>query len=480
MSYNTILYIIYLCGYLFTLGLVLTALKRKREPVSALAWVLAIIFLPYIGAIVFILFGNNHIERPLTRKRRHRSDFHTFYPTPSRKQGVFPEGVTSEYWSPLCELMTRITDLPPTSGNDISLYYEGKAAYQAMFKAIDAATSSIYLQTYILENDEVGIQFIERLAGKAQHGIQVKLLYDAIGSRTLPGAALHPILKAGGKVAPFLPLNIFRRRLQINLRNHRKILIVDGKTGFVGGMNIGKEYIGGDPSLGFWRDTHLRIQGPAVRSLTYVFAEDWHFATGEQLSYDEEIPQEPPAGGDHVVQVIAGGPDQKVNAIREWYYTVASRARHRLWISTPYFIPDETMIDGLRIAANMGVDVRLLTQGQPPDKWIPYLAARYYWEDMLRAGVRIWRYKKGMFHAKVLLVDSVLASVGTANFNIRSLQLDFEVNCLIYSPSLILELDRQFLRDLDDAGEVDREKFSRRSNWIHAAENACRLFSPVL
>jgi len=480
MSYNTLLYIIYTCGYLFTLGLVLIALKRKKEPVSALAWILAIILLPYIGAIIFILFGNNHIQRPLSRKRHQRSHFHTLFPFPGKNPTPLPLGVSSEYWAPLSDLVSRITDLPVTGGNEVSLYYDGRAAYEAMFQSIDAAQKDVCFQSYIFQNDRIGQQFIERLAAKSRQGVKVRLLYDAIGSRHLRRGTLHPLLKAGGRVVPFLPVNIFRRRIQINLRNHRKILIVDGKVGFLGGLNVGREYIGEDPSLGFWRDTHLRITGPAVKSLTCVFAEDWNFATKERMPYEEETSPQNLAAGEHVLQIITGGPDQHVNAIREWYYTVASRARHRLWISTPYFIPDETMIDGLRMAANMGVDVRLLTQGRPPDKWIPYLAARYYWDDMLEAGVRIWRYKKGMFHSKVILVDGILASVGTANLNIRSLHLDFEVNCLIYSPALIAELEKQFLQDLEDSRDVVPQEFRRRSGWVQAVENACRLFSPVL
>lgn len=472
--------IISVCGYLITLGLVLTALKRKREPVSALAWILAIIFLPFLGALAFILFGNNHIHRPLKRKKRQRQRFHTLCATPSKCAATYPAGALSEYWSPLRELMTRLTNIPATSGNKVSLFYEGSDAYKAMYQAIDSAKKYIYLQSYIFQNDHVGKQFIECLTAKAKQGVKVRLLYDAIGSHKLPKSTLAPLTQAGGKAAPFLPINILRRRIQVNLRNHRKILVVDGKTGFVGGMNIGKEYLGEDPDLGYWRDTHLRIQGPAVSNLAYIFAEDWDFAAQESLDSGEESFADVSLSEGHALQIISGGPDQDVNAIREWYYTVAARARQRLWISTPYYIPDETMIDGLRMAANMGVDVRLLTQGQPPDQWIPYLAARYYWEEMLASGVRIWRYNKGMFHAKVILADGLLASVGTANFNIRSLHLDFEVNCLIYSPVLIAELENRFLQDLADSEEVRAEIFRKRSGWIHAAENACRLFSPVL
>ena len=473
-------YTISIVGYLILLGLVITVLKRKREPVGALAWIIAIIFLPYIGAIAFMLFGNNHIERPLARKRRHRHDYRSSRPRPDSPLEGLSSSDSFREWDRLSKLMIRICDLPVTGGNHVSLYYEGTSAYEAMFEEIDRARDSISLQTYILRNDEIGKEFLERLTKKAGEGVRVRLLYDAIGAHPLPRRALAPLHKAGGQSSNFLPVNILRRRFQVNLRNHRKILIVDGKTGFLGGLNIGREYIGQDPDFGFWRDTHMRIRGNAVKDLSYVFSEDWNFATGEVVSHHMVKEETPQANGQHLLQIIEGGPDQDLNAIREWYYAATARAKKRIWISTPYFIPDETMIDGLRIAAHMGVDVRLLTQGSPPDKWIPFLASRYYWEEMLEAGVRIWQYEKGMLHAKVFLVDGQLGSIGTANLDIRSLWLNFEVNCLIYSPSLIEELEVRFRKDLSDSREIDAAAFEKRSGWVMAMENGCRLFSPLL
>ena len=470
-------YLISIAGYMILLGLVITVLRRKREPVSALAWIIAIVFIPYLGALAFLLFGNNHIERPLAKKKKHRSDFRALCPLPGSVNLNSPSQKWEE-WAALSKLMTRICDHPLVGGNVVRIFYDGHEAYKQMFLAIDSATKQICLQTYILQNDEVGRKFIDLLSAKAKKGVEVNLLYDAIGSRKLPSSILRRLTDAGGRVATFLPVNILHRHFQINLRNHRKILVVDGRIAFTGGLNIGQEYIGQNPKFGYWRDTHLSIIGPAVKDLLYVFSEDWHFATSEHLDTDYSFP---PAKQDgHDVQIIGGGPDQQLNGIREFYYSITSRAKERLWISTPYFIPDESMIDGLRMAALMDVDVRLLTQDHPPDQWLPYLAARYYWEDMLKAGVRIWQYERGMFHAKVLIVDHILASVGSANFDIRSLKLDFEVNTILYSKPLIRELEDQFLRDLSDSREVDMEKFLERSNWAQAAENACRLFSPLL
>lgn len=478
MDLTFISYIFYITVYLIALLLIIRVLEIKRAPVAALAWILAIIFLPYFGALIFLLFGNNHIERPLARKKREREDFRGRKPS-TWKVTDFESPRDMKEWMPLVNLMSRVSGFAPTTGNNIELYTDGIEGYRSMFEAIDEAERFICFQTYIFRNDHIGEKFISHLAEKANSGVKVRLLYDAIGSQWLKKSMLVPLTKAGGMAVPFLPVNILRRKFQINLRNHRKIMVIDGKVGFTGGLNVGKEHVGENPRYGSWRDTHLRLEGPSVRGLAYVFAEDWHFATGEDLHGELET-ESPVKSGDHEIQVISGGPDQHINPIKEWYYTVAARARKRLWITTPYFIPDETMIDGLRMASLMGVDVRLLTQGTPPDQWITYMAARYYWQDMLEAGVRIWQYGEGMLHSKVILVDGIMASVGTANFDNRSLKLDFEVNCLIYSVEVIEDLEEQFRKDLGASREVSFKEFQKRSILKQAAENGCRLFSPLL
>ncbi len=480
MFWKYLTYAFTIGGYLVALGFVLRVLKHKREPVAALAWILAIIFLPYVGAVAFLLFGQDHIERPLAQKKRQRRTFRALRPFPTRKTSTAPLKELPTDWEAFRKLMKHLGGFPVTDGNSATFYYDGLSAYGAMHNAIESAQRQISLQTYILQPDRVGRNFIAHLSQKARGGVKVRLLYDAIGSRKLPARVLRPLVNAGGTAVPFMPVNILRRRIQINLRNHRKILVVDGRVGFVGGLNIGREYIGQDPRLGAWRDTHMRIVGPAVESLHHAFAEDWHFATGEHIEIEKLSPLPSDIDFNHHLQIIAAGPDQRLNAIRKCYYAATVRARRRLWMSTPYFIPDESLIDSLRTAALTGVDVRLLTQGAPPDKWLPFLASRYYWDDMLASGVRIWQYGRGMFHAKVLIIDGILASVGTANLDIRSLRLDFEVNCLIYSRPLVSGLEKQFLKDLSFSREVTRERLQKRSGWVQAAENACRLLSPLL
>jgi cardiolipin synthase len=320
--------------------------------------------------------------------------------------------------------------------------------------------------------------FVDALVQKACEGVQVRLLYDAMGSYRLHRWRLWRLRHAGGKYCVFLPLSPWRRRIQINMRNHRKILVVDGRVAFTGGLNIGDEYLGKNPRYGCWRDTHLRLEGPAVAELQSVFIEDWDFAANENLQDPAYFPA-PSTSGPYPVQVIQSGPDRELKGIREMYFAAILRARQRLWIATPYFVPDPGLLDALCLAGHLGVDVRLLCQYHP-DKWIPFFAGRYYWSDVLNAGVKVYQYTKGMMHSKVVLVDGEWASVGTANLDVRSLHLNFEVNCLIYSPEAVAELEAAFRRDLAASIRLERHVFARRPFAGRLLDNACRLLSPVL
>jgi cardiolipin synthase len=286
---------------------------------------------------------------------------------------------------------------------------------------------------------------------------------------------LRELTRDGGRVAAFLPII---NPLRVNLRNHRKILVVDGQTGFAGGLNIGDEYLGKHPSFGYWRDTHFQIEGGAVAGLQHTFLEDWYFTTNEALKGGMYFPRYP-APGATLAQVVASGPDADFKAIRETYVAAILRARERVWIASPYFVPDAGFREALLLAAYSGVDVRLLGLFRP-DKWLPFLAARYYWTDMLAAGVKVYQYTRGMMHSKFVLVDGEWASVGSANTDNRSLHLNFEVNCQFFDPTLTRELEDAYLKDLEWSVRIDPEVYATRPLIGRLAENACRLFSPVL
>jgi cardiolipin synthase len=465
-----------LLGPLLTAGTIVWILATKKNQTSAVAWCLVVLFLPFFGPLLFLLFGYQHVSRPLRRKRRQRQRFRD-------ETGNLPRAEAQAASLPaededVARLACRFGAFPVSAGNQLTFYHEGDTAFPAMLDAIRAARHHIHLEMFIFQPDSLGQLFLDTLAQKAREGVQVRLLYDAMGTHRLGRRLLESLWQAGGKSSVFLPINPFRRRIQINMRNHRKILVVDGQVGFVGGMNVGDEYRGRVARFGFWRDTQMKLEGPAVAQLQHVFAEDWDFAAGEDLRDAAYFPSVSAAGA-HAVQIIDSGPDRELKSIREMYFAAVLRARQRVWIASPYFVPDDGLLDALCLAGYLGVDVRFLGLYQP-DKWIPFFAGRYYWREVLNAGVKVYQYTKGMMHSKVVLVDGQWASVGTANFDIRSLHLNFEVNALLYAPEAVALLEEAFRNDLKTAIRLDRHVFARRPFGGRLLDNACRLVSPVL
>jgi cardiolipin synthase len=471
---------------IITTAAILWILSIKKESTAAVAWCLTVILVPILGSILFFIFGYQNVHKPLTRKRRHKHRFRQSHATtreegagePPREGEPAPPPEPEDGWEGMARLARRLDAFPLTGGNGVEFYHEGESAYAAMTAAIQSAKHHIHLETFILQPDATGERFRSLLAEKAKQGVEVRLLYDALGSHKIRRSWLRPLLAAGAKTGSFLPVSILRRKFQINLRNHRKIMVVDGRAAFTGGLNIGDEYLGKVAKFGFWRDTHLKLEGPGVGSLQQVFAEDWNFATGEAVDGPAYFPANP-GTGDVPAQVVQSGPDQELKSIREVYFAAILRARKHVWIASPYFVPDAGMHDALALAGRSGIDVRLLCPFHP-DKWIPFLAARYYWTDMLEAGVKVYQYTKGFLHAKLMLVDGEWASVGTANMDNRSLHLNFEVNCLIYSPKAVAELEAVYERDLSQSIRLNRDVYAKRPFTSRLAENACRLLSPIL
>jgi cardiolipin synthase len=461
-----------------TIGWVLTI---KREPTSALAWCLVVFFLPFLGTALFVLLGYQQVHRPVSRKMRHKKAYRqTETPEtdwePSTLAGL--EQVNGA--ESMARLAQRFGAYPPCAGNQITFYYDGSSAFAAKLEAIRAARHHIHLEYFIFQPDASGHEFLKLLEEKVRQGVEVRLVYDAMGSRRLHGWNLRALRRAGGKCRSFLPLDPLRRRIQVNMRNHRKVLVVDGQVAFTGGLNIGDEYLGKVARFGPWRDTHLRVEGPLVASLQRVFVEDWDFASRENLRGPAYFPQTTAeAGSGWLAQVIQSGPDQELKGIREIYLAAIMRARQRLWIATPYFVPDAGLRDAICMAGYQGLDVRLLCQFHP-DKWVPYYAGRYYWADVLEAGVKVYQYTRGMMHSKVVLMDDDWASVGTANLDNRSMHLNFEVNTLIYSAEAVKQLEAAFRTDFENAIELERDVFAKRPYASRLVENACRLMSPVL
>jgi cardiolipin synthase len=452
-------------------------LFKKRDPTVAVAWCLVVLLMPIVGSLLFWAFGFNYVNRRVSRRRQHKGAYREHHPPPRREatRGAEEPGPLH----PLAQVARAVSAFPVSAGNAVTLYHDTQEAYEAILAAVAAARHHVHLEFFIYRGDEAGRRLFELLTEKARAGVEVRLLYDAAGSLWLGWSGLlRRYLAAGGKADAFLPVNPIRSWVQVNLRNHRKIVIVDGSVAFTGGMNIGDEYLGRVRYFGYWRDTMLRLEGPAVAGLQRVFSEDWDFAAREALTGAPYFP-ETGAKGEHAVQVVESGPDQEPNSIREVYFAAILAATKRLWIASPYFVPDGGMLDALRLARMRGVDVRLLGLWRP-DHWMAYYAGRYYWADMLALGAHVYQYKRGMMHAKVVLVDDDWAMVGSANLDNRSLHLNFEIACLLYSRDLVAELARQYERDLEESIPLDPWSFGQRSFAAKLVENACRLFSPVL
>jgi cardiolipin synthase len=459
---------------LLDIAALLLVLYRKREPATALAWALAILLLPVVGVVLFLMLGLNEIPRRLKRKRRHREGW-------SGRPGAREGPTTAEMLvtpTPALRVAAALGEPPPTAGNAVDLLPAGREAFDHMFAAIEAARHHVHMEMYIFRHDGLGGRLIDLLAQKAREGVQVRLLLDYMGTWA-SRALLRRLRDAGGRGAIFLPVWPFGKRFVPNLRNHRKILVCDGEVAFFGGLNVGEEYLGRARSGQEWCDVHLRVRGPAVGDVQAVFCEDWDFCTGERLEGARWYPS-PVESGAEVVQILAGGPDREINPIRQSLIYAIGEARERLWIASPYLVPDTTIRDGLRTAALAGVDVTLLSQGLPPDSWLAYYAGAYYYPELLEAGVRIYEYLPGMMHAKMVLVDGLGAAIGTANLDSRSLHLNFELMGVFRSPGVLAAAERRFLAFRERSREITREAFALRGRWRRVAENACRLLAPLI
>jgi cardiolipin synthase len=448
-------------------------LLSKKDATATVAWCLLVLFVPLMGALLYWAFGYNYLLHRVRHRRVIKSGFRKKHPHPD---GPLQKDERGEH--DLGELAERVNAYPLRHGNALTVYHETEHAYNALLDAITAARRYVHLEYFIIRSDATGDRLLNLLADKAREGVEVRLLYDAMGCFHLKSRSLRPLLDAGGQAVGFLPLNPLHSLIRVNLRNHRKITVVDGRIGFTGGMNIGDEYLGKKPVFGYWRDSFVRLEGPAVVDLQRVFSEDWEFARREGLSEEKYAPPQPDAG-DATVQIADSGPDQEVNTIREIYFLAIVSARRRLWIASPYLVPDNGLFDALRAARYRGIDVRILTLLRP-DHYISYYAGWYYAAELLQYGVKIYLYRKGMMHSKLMMVDGRWGMVGSANLDNRSLHLNFEVGCIVHDAEQVEQLETVYQRDLEDAIPLDREQLESRSVASRTLENACRLFTPIL
>jgi len=466
-----------IAGYVFAFFLIPRIILERRHPSATLAWMLGIALLPLIGVPLYFLIGVRRIRRNIRAKIAAVSPVG---PSPSHR--LSPEKLPTAIGERCGRVLLAAGTPSPTEGNRVTILRGGDEAYDAVLSLVGSSRDHLHAQFFILDVDPVGRRFIQALAARAREGIRVRLLLDAVGSWRALRTTVRPLREAGGEVAAFMPAFPLHRRWSAHLRNHRKLLISDGRRAFTGGMNIGKKYMGPRTTKEQWRDVAALIEGPALPDLQALFLDDWAFSTGETLPEGVLFPPavrftggEPPPCA---LQVAASGPDRITRPIYEGVFAAFTAARRRLWIETPYFVPDDGIGAALRNAALRGVDVRLIVPGTS-DLRIVTLAGRSYFDEMMEAGVRINLYRPANLHAKVLIVDDDVGVIGSPNVDIRSFFLNFELGMFLYDRPQIEELADGFLKDLESTEPVDPVRFARRPRSLQLLEDTCRIFSPL-
>jgi cardiolipin synthase len=454
---------------------------ERRDPESILAWLFAVITLPIVGFVLYLLFGFKYFK---TRAFGLKSTGDGAVLARVRKGlelGV-RDGTEQNLgdlvaYPDLARLLLADSAAFLTVGNEVEIYTNGAAKFDALFEAIAAAKHHIHLEYYILRNDSLGERLVAALEAKAREGVQVRLLYDDFGNG-IPRARYRKLTAQGAKVSGFYRALVPAIGLRINYRNHRKIAVIDGAVGFIGGFNVGNEYLGLGP-LGAWRDTAVRIRGAAVRSLQLRFVLDWNYATKEGLTLGGSYFLPSPKLGHASVQIVSGGPDTTWNPTREQYVKMVSSATKTCYLQTPYFIPDVSIMSALRIAALSGVDVRIMIPSRADLPFVHWASLSNVGE-LLDAGVRAFGYDDGFLHAKTVTIDDCVTSVGSANWDLRSFKWNFESNAVIHDRKVSEKYRKIFLDDMTRSTEITKASYDARSRGTRFKESTCRLFSGAL
>lgn len=478
-------------GFLVLVGNVILAslvvFFERRNPASTWAWLLVLFFVPILGFVVYMVFGRNSKREKMFREKE-RYDKGVYYnylfhnvrsieKIQEQKSIIAQRGrlVEAEYLTDLAYLHLNSGNWM-TFNNKVEYFNNGKDKFEALVQDIRRAKKFIHLEYYIWRGDRLGTRLVEELTKKAAEGVEVRLLYDGMGNIRLPKYFFDKLHAAGGYTAAFLP----RFMVRLNYRNHRKLCIIDGEVGYIGGFNVGDEYLGIVKRYGPWRDSHLRFQGDALDQMQMRFIMDWNFTAkkGKIQLAERYFPERSQFEGVRT-QIVSSGPDTQWKNVRNGYYKMINEAEDHIYLTTPYFVPDDGILEGLRVAALSGLDVRIIIPGNP-DHFFVYWASMSYLGELLEAGVRCYQYEKGFIHAKSLFIDGQVASVGTANMDIRSFALNFEVNAFMFDEKITEELEADFLRDLGNCIEITKEWYHRRRWWFKVKEAIARLVSPML
>lgn len=478
MDITTVLLAVMVIVNIF-LGISIVFLERKNAT-STWAWLMVLLFIPILGFILYLIFG-----KPISRSGIFVWDARSRLGLKAAVQGqlrdieqdemVYNDKDMKRYQS-LIYLNLRTDDSLFSQNNDVDILLDGKEKFDRLMQDMRRAKDHIHLIYYIVRHDDLGNKLADVMIKKANEGVTVRFLYDALGGRRLSKRYVKRLRDAGVQVEEFFPAKLIN--VKINYRNHRKLAIIDGKVGYIGGFNIGDEYLGHDKKFGYWRDTHLRVKGSAVESMQTRYILDWNQASKNQIHYEDRYYQLEKAG-DAGMQIVSSGPDEEIEQIKNGYIKMIMEAKESIYIQTPYFIPDESVRDALRIAALSGVDVKVMIPNKPDHPFV-YWATLSYSGDLLESGGEVYIYQNGFMHAKMMIVDGKISTVGTANIDVRSFRLNFEVNAFIYDKEVTGKLVDAFHEDIKHSTQMTKKLYGKRSIGIRIKESISRLLSPVL
>ncbi|MGB5434752.1 MAG: cardiolipin synthase [Maribacter sp.] len=464
---------------LIAIGMVISLLVNGIKPAKTLAWLLTIFTIPIGGILLYWMIGRNRRKyswREIQEDAAISKYLHKVRQNSSQED--YSEIATNRF-TKLIHLIEKSTGFKPTDNNEVTLLKNGKATFDAIFEALEAADKYIYLLYYIFEEGELAERLIELFEKKIKKGVKVKIIYDGVGSYSLSKKYIARLKSVGAEVYPFLPFKFGRFLASINYRNHRKIIIVDGKVAFTGGINISDKYLKGDLVLGKWHDMHLQLKGASVFDLQIVFTIDWFLVSGNESVFDNELPSLKKKVGNQVVQIVYGGPDDYFSPIGQTYFALINNAQKYIYITNPYVIPGTAILKALEVAANSGVDVRLLVSAKADSVLVKW-SVRSYFESFLVAGVKIYQYPDGFLHSKIIVSDDRVASIGTANLDIRSYEQNYEVNAMVYDSRTAHILKEDFLTEIEQIIPLHYDAFKKRPYLDKLKEGFAKIFSPLL
>ena len=461
----------YLTGFVFAIEAIMTA----RTETGALAWSISMATVPFIAVPAYLVLGRSKFEG-FTESYADRKD-EVENKLVEIRTSLAPWTVRPDEFTNTYEAVRKLSNLDMTRGNRVELLIDGEATFESILSGVAAAQEYILFQFYMFHDDGLGSRVQQALIERAKAGVRVYMLYYEVGSGGLPDSYVKELREAGVDVSSFRPNQGFGNRFQLNFRNHRKLVVVDGVSGWIGGHNVGDEYLGLDPEFSPWRDTHIRLDGPSVVAMQMVIISDWYWATRRvpELNW---IPT-PAEGSDARVMIYPSAPTQRLETAGLLFVTALNSAQKRLWLSAPYFVPDEAVMKALQLAALRGVDVRIITTGQA-DSLPVYLAAFHYMHELRDLGIKFYAFKPGFLHEKVMLVDDRVSTVGTANFDNRSFRLNFEVTAIVDDIDFATEMEQMFERDFAHSVLIDPNEFDEKPVWWRFGVRLARLAAPVL